>query len=471
MSPHGNAQGYPPGVAPVTDSILIVGSGIAGLTAALECVHAGAKAIVIDNAAIIGGKLAAAMTAESSVEGRIDGAAIPQLNQLRTTENIEFITLASLESIEGRPGNFDVAIRERARFVTDACTRCRRCRPVCPSVSANEFDEGLTYRKAIFTPLPETLPQEYVINIDSCLNKPPNYLPCNLCTEVCDDDAIHFDMPIDQLHKKQVGAVVVATGFNTAADDHLQEYGYGAHPDIVTSAELQHLLMSPGPTAGFVAKPSNEEYPESILLIIDELTPFAAYTAVKQGLQLVDQDVGRLEVLIAEQPGSLEQSNFLQALPAGITVHQGLLQTIEAGTDNRITVSYAEFSGNRIPEESYDMVVLSAEPRPPESLKALVEVCALELNDAGFVATRATDVPCKTSCEGIYVAGGARGPIILPDTVEEARVAAIGALSHLDHRLLKPEYRPLQAAEATATPVDEAFRARIERALYALMDQ
>ena len=458
----------------MTDSILIVGGGIAGLTAALECAHAGAKAIVVDNAAIIGGRLAAAMTDKSSVDGNIDGVSIPKLDQLVAMDNIELITLANVESIGGRCGNFDVVIRERTRFVTDACTRCRRCHPVCPSVSANEYDGGLTYRKAIYTPLPETLPTEYVIDINSCLNKPPNYLPCNRCIEVCDDDAIHFDMPLDRLHEKQIGAVVVAAGFDMTPDGHMREHGYGTYPDIVTSAELQHLLTSPGPTGGFVAKPSSEEYPESILLIIYELTPFAAYTAINQVRQLVDQDVDRVDVLIGGQPDDGRKNQFVQALPADVAVHVGLLQKVEAAADNRITVSFAEFAGNRIPKEDYDMVVLSCEPRPAKNLEGLAEVFGLAMNDAGYVATTAPDVPCKTSCEGIYVTGGARGPITLPDAVEEARGAAIGALSHLDPRLLKPEYRPPQPAEANkdataSAPADDELRARIERALYALM--
>ena len=458
----------------MTDSILVVGSGIAGLTAAMECAQAGARTIVVDNAAIVGGRLAAAMTDESSIGAGVAGSAIPKLSTLAESEHIEFMTMATLERIQGRPGNFDISVRQRARFVTDACTRCKRCRPVCPSVSSNEYDAGLTYRKAIFTPLPQTLPQEYVIDIDSCLNKPPNYLPCNRCIEVCDDDAIHFDLPLDQLHERQVGAVILSVGFAIADTDRLNEYGYGVHPDIVTAVELQYLLTEPGPTGGYVAKPSNEEYPESILLIVDELTPFSAYTAISQIHQLVEQDIDKIALLITDQQDEKTQSDFVQALPAGVTVNQGLLQSVVAGPDNKITVSYADFASHHMPKNDYDMVVLSCEICPAKGLDELAKTVELKLDEAGFVATPISDQPCATSRAGIYAVGGACGSAILSDTVASAKAAATLALGHLDPRLLKPGFVPIsQVAKApdTDTPSEDELRARIERALYTLMDR
>ena len=255
----------------MTDSILIVGGGVAGLTAAIACAEAGVRAIVVEHDAIVGGRLAAAMTQKSSVGDSIDGVPIPKLDALAKMSNIEIFTLANLEEIQGGPGNFDISIRERARFVTEDCTLCNHCRPVCPVVRSNEHDAGLSYRKAIYAPFPETMPPEFVIDIDACLNTPPNYLPCNRCTEVCDDDAIHFDVPLERLHQRKVGAVVLAAGFETATDSGASHRGYGEYPDVVTTAEMERLLTAPGPTGGFAAKPSNEEYANSILFILDEI--------------------------------------------------------------------------------------------------------------------------------------------------------------------------------------------------------
>ena len=457
----------------MTDSILVVGGGITGLTAALECAAAGAHAIVVERDAVVGGRLAAALTQKSSVGDHIDGVAVPKLEALAANEKIEILTLADVVELQGNPGNFDVSIRERARFVTDACTRCNHCKPVCPVIRPNEHDAGLTYRKAIYTPLSETLPKDFVIDIDACLNTPPNYLPCNRCTEVCDDDAIHFDMLAERPHQRRVGAVVIAAGFDIVADDGGRERGYGSHPDVVTTAEMERLLMAPGPTGGFAAKPSNEDYPHSILLVLDDLTPFSVHTVASQVERLVAQDVGRIAVLVTHQPGS-DQDELLAVLPAGLTVNYGLLHRVEARADNKITVSFADFTSSRMPENTYDMLVLSSDVRPPDGLDELAGILGCELADNGFVAVADADSPSATSRAGIYAAGGAQGPTALAEAVTAASAAAAAALSHLDPRLLDGDYAaalPTKSSASVAETGEDELHARIERALHAMLEK
>ena len=256
----------------MTDTILIVGGGVAGLHAAKICADAGARAIVVERQPVVGGRLAAAMASDDAIGDRAEGETLPSLESIASNENIEILPIANVEALEGRPGNFTARIRQKARFVTDDCTECGLCRAVCPVVLANEFDAGLTYRKAIYAPLPDTLPAEWVIDIENCLNTPPNYLPCNRCIEACEDDAIHFDAPLETVEERPVGAVVLASGFQLAEQASLESLGYGSHPDIVTSAELQRLLESPGPTGGYATRPSNEEYPDSVLLVLDSMS-------------------------------------------------------------------------------------------------------------------------------------------------------------------------------------------------------
>ena len=207
----------------MTDSILIVGGGPAGLHAAQQCAEAGAKAIVVEQGPVVGGRLAAVMLEPSAIGDRSEGIRTPLFEALEGNENIEIITLANLENIDGGPGNFTVTVKERQRFVTDECTRCKNCHTVCPQVLPNEADAGLTYRKAIYTPLSDTLPPEWVIDIEACLNKPPNYLPCQRCIEVCDPDAIFFNLPLETIHERHVGAVILAPGFRTEDPDRFAD--------------------------------------------------------------------------------------------------------------------------------------------------------------------------------------------------------------------------------------------------------
>ena len=443
----------------MTDSVLVIGSGIAGLTAALQCAEAGARVTLVERDAAIGGKMAAAIATKSSVGSGIDGVPVPKINQVESASSIEAITLGELQSIEGKPGVFDVAIRERARFVTDACTRCGHCKPACPVPLPNEFDAGLTHRKAIYTPLVECYPKHWAIDIDSCLNTPPNYLPCNRCTEVCEDDAIHFDMALETIHERRVGAVIVATGVDIVTRS-AEEIGFGAHPDIVTTAEMERLLTAPGPTGGFAAKPSNEEYPESVIFVLDDLAELAIYTAASQLRRLAEQDVGRLGLLITTQPSDEELAALEQAMPPGVTIESGFLKKLEGTDDSGIRISYAEFTSNQVPEHYYDMVVISTETQPAEGTAELAALLGVELDDDGYF----TETP-----EGVYAVGGVRKPMVLAETVAEARSAVAGALTHLDARHLKIAPQPGEAS--TNGVSEELVQAHLERALHAILDR
>lgn len=465
----------------MTDSILIVGAGVAGLHAAMECAAAGAHAIVVERSPIVGGKLAAAMTKPSAIGDRAEGSAVPLLEAVAANENIEIITLANLENLEGRPGNFTVSIREQPRFVTDACTRCKLCRAVCPVVSANDFDAGLTYRKAIYAPMAETLPVEWVIDIKSCLNTPPNYLPCNRCVEVCADDAIHFDMPLDTIHRHVVGAVILAPGFRIDDDASFSELGYGTHPDILMSAELQRLLESPGPTGGFASKPSNEDYPDSVLLVLDDISPFALYIVASQVQQLLEQDVETVAVLVLSQLTQESDNAKVQELSgrAGVKISTGTMFKVDPTPENSLNVSYEDFATNRLVKENYDMVVLCSDVAPPDGLATLAQTTGVELAENGYVAiSDATGNGVSTTEPGVFVAGCASGAMTIKDSIAAAHYAASDALSNLNQALLRSDYvsdRPTAEppAEAALIPDDseQDKRARIEQLLYAILNR
>ncbi len=459
----------------MTDSILIVGGGVAGINAAMECADAGARVHLVEHGPVIGGKLAATMTKAPAIGDRAEGEAVPLLEALENNDKIEILTLSSLDSIEGGPGNFDVSIRQRGRFVTDACTRCKLCHKVCPVVEANDYDAGLTFRKAIYTPLPETLPQEYVIDIDNCLNSPPNYLPCQKCVEICEDDAIHFDLPVETVHERHVGAVILAPGFQIEDAGSLADLGYGSHADIVTSAELQRLMESPGPTGGYASKLSEEEYPESILFVMDSPSRFALYIAASQVHQLLEQDVEKIAVLVLSQ---LNDSDYAEAQQIaekfGIEVCPATMFEVDPEAEEPLGVAYQNLTTQRYVRDRYDMVVLCSDVGPSKGLPELAQLSEIELDQSGYVSVADADGSgVSTTRPGILVAGCGSGPKNIKDSLATARAAAGGALANLDQRLLREGYSPQgEAATETEPPqTDEEKRALIEKMLYALLDQ
>jgi heterodisulfide reductase subunit A len=452
----------------MTDAVLIVGGGIAGLTAAQQVSAAGAKAIVVERQPVVGGKLAAPMTRAKAIGGRAGGEEIPLFDSLAEDDNICIVTNAALTALEGRAGNFVATVTERARFVTDDCTRCKKCHAVCPVVLPNEFDQGLTFRKAIYTPMITTLPEAWAIDIESCLNKPPNYLPCNRCVEICEDDAIRFDQALETAREFHVGAVILAPGMEIESGDRYTDLGYGVHPDVVTSAELQRLLESPGPSGGFATRPSNEEYPERVLLVLDDPSAFGLYIVASQAKQLLEQDVGDVAVLVLSPPTGTEAATALEQV-AGIEVGWGAALQVSGNDDDGIDVSFESLTDNKLIKASYEMLILCVDVLPSAGIDELADSAGVPLADSGYLQTSEGDgAGVESGRPGIFVAGCGSGPKNIRDSIAAAKSAAAGALSQLNPILFEGE----SAAAESAVPSpreDDDMRAQLEKLLYALV--
>jgi len=168
----------------MSDSVLVIGGGIAGIQASLDLAEAGARVIVVEREATIGGIMSVLDKNFPTLDCSICIEA-PKMSEVDLHPNIEILSLAEVDSIEGGPGDFKVKIRQKGRYVTDECTRCGECTTVCPVVLPNEYDSGMAARKAIYTPIPQSTPGPYMIDMDHCLNTPPNYIPCDRCYQIC----------------------------------------------------------------------------------------------------------------------------------------------------------------------------------------------------------------------------------------------------------------------------------------------
>ncbi|MGD8815118.1 MAG: hydrogenase iron-sulfur subunit, partial [Anaerolineales bacterium] len=298
-----------------------------------------------------------------------------------------------------------------------------------------------------YTPIPQAVPGPYLIDIESCLNVPPNYIPCDRCYEACAAKAIDFNMPSETETVVEVGSIIVATGYKSFDPRLITEYGYGQNPDVLTAMEFERLISSAGPTGGEILRPSDGKHPENILFVLcvgsrdkrffHYCSRFCCMYSIKHAYQALDHGVHDVDVLYMDirafgkgfdgfwQRTKDEGAHFLRGRPS----------RIRSNGNQRLSVLYEDTEKGKRVETDYDMVVLATAVSPPSGMDVLAQRLGIELDGDGFIwAQEGEGGLVVTSRHGIYAAGCAAGPKDIPDSVAEGSGAAALALGHLTHR-------------------------------------
>jgi heterodisulfide reductase subunit A len=443
------------------DTVMVIGAGIAGIQAALDLANAGCKVVLVEKEPSIGGKMAALDKNFPTLDCSICIEA-PKMSEVINNPNIEVLTLAEVTKVEGQAGNFTVTVHQKPRYVTSECTRCNECVLVCPQILKNEFDVGMGVRKAIYTPFEQAEPGAYAIDIENCLNEPPNYLPCNRCLEVCQPNCIDFNMAEDNL-TRNVAAVIVATGFDLLDTTLLPDYGYGKHPDILTSLELERLLQASGPSKGEVIRPSDGAHPENLLFVLcvgSRDRRFCKYCSrvccmysIKEAVQAADHGIKNVTVLYMDirAYGKGFDEFYLRSRREGVQYVRGKPAKV-TGEGRTVRVRYENTDEGRIEEKNFDMVVLAPAIVPSRGLDQLSNVLGIDLDEDGFIkATEIRGDLIATTREGIYACGCSTGPKDIPDSVTEAGGAASYSLNYVTTKTW-PQELEVEIIDPTGPP-------------------
>jgi len=169
--------------------------------------------------------------------------------------NIALLAYSEVEKVDGRAGNFKVTVRRKRRYVDeDKCTGCGACAEKCPTIVPDAFNEGLGSRSAIYSYFAQGIPSTHTIDPDFC--RQLNGKKCGICKKVCQADAINFDQE-DRIIELNVGAIIIAVGYDVFDPSQIPEYRYTEIPNVVTAIEFERLLSASGPTGGHLDRPSD----------------------------------------------------------------------------------------------------------------------------------------------------------------------------------------------------------------------
>ena len=445
----------------MSDAVLVIGGGIAGIQASLDLAKGGAKVVLVERAPTIGGVMAVLDKNFPTLDCSICIEA-PKMSEVGLHPNIEVLSLAEVMRVEGEAGNFTVTIQQQTRFVTDACTRCGDCSNACPVVLPNEYDSGMAFRKAIYTPIPQSVPGAYLVDIDHCLNDPPNYLPCDHCQQACPPKAVDFLLPRIATLERKVGAIILATGYEMLDPRAMKEYGYGTHPDILTALEFERLVNSAGPTGGEIIRPSDGKHVERVLLVLcvgsrdqhhaHHCSRFCCMYSIKHAYQAIDHGIQDVTVLYMDVRAYGKGFDGFWQRTSGQGAHfiHGRPSRIKSGSDGKVSVTYEDIGQNARATSEFDMVVLANAVTPPNGLDELAGRLGISVDPDGFIHSNETSGGLvMTTRQGIYTAGCVSGPKDIPDSVAEGSGAAGLSMRHLTarHWPHPPEVEPVPNIE------------------------
>ncbi len=233
-----------------SESILVLGGGIAGMTAALEAAEAGAQVYLVERNPHLGGRVAQLSRYFPKLCPPACGLEI-NFQRLRDNQNIRLFTTSEVEDLSGGPGHYQVRIRRLPRYVNDRCTACGACAEVCPVDRPNPFDYGMSTTKTIYLSHEMAYPMRYAIDASTCL-----FDECGKCVAACPYQAIDLHMEAATI-ELEVGAVIVATGWQPYDASAITNLAFEHHPDVITNVMFERMLAENGPTEGRVVRPSD----------------------------------------------------------------------------------------------------------------------------------------------------------------------------------------------------------------------
>jgi len=426
-------------VVPVAKKTLVIGGGVAGIQAALDLADTGYQVYLVEKTPSIGGKMAQIDKTFPTMDCSICILA-PKMSDVGKHPNIELLANSEVIDVAGYIGNFKVKVKKKPRYVTKDCTACGDCSDACPIEVPNEFETGLTWRKSIYIPFPQSVPAQYLIDEKSCIGLKEN--TCAKCKEVCGPNAINFTDKAEEI-ELDVGTIIVATGLDVFDPVSLIKYGYLRFPNIVTSMEFERLINAGGPTGGSLVRPSDMNLPKSVAFIQcigsrseKEGNPYCSnvccMNTIKDAL-LIKEHWPEVRIYVfyidIRSFGKGFEDLYRRAKEEGTIFIRGLpTDIIQDRISNNLLLIGENTLENRKYKVDVDMVVLSVGLRPRDDSGEIQRLLRLsKTSDGFFMEAHPKLKPVDTPTGGVFLAGCAEAPKDIKDSVTQASAAAARA--------------------------------------------
>ncbi len=421
---------------PVTQEVLVLGAGIAGIQAALDLADRGIKVHLVEKEPTIGGHMAVLNKTYPTLDCSICILG-PKMAEAATHPNIVLYPYTDLVAAEHNGKDWLLTLNKKATYVDwDKCTGCLQCVEKCPTKVDDDWSWGIAKRKAIYMPFSQSVPRKVTIDAEHCKKLTAD--KCGVCEKVCPADAIDYGMK-DETVKVQVGSVILATGFKEFDPSVVPELHYAENPDVITQMQFIRMIDSVGPFGGKLEVPSDGRKPEKIVMIQcvgsrDEryswqCSSYCCMAAIKHAeLAKLEYDPD-LDITILARDIRAGGKGFDEFYVRACdeyninVVYRG--DSVEIVQSNgKPIVKYTTPNGVTKSIEP-DLVVLSCAMMPSPGTEELAKIFGVPLGSLGFFEALDEKVAlARTDVNGVFLAGTCHGPKDIPESVELAGAAA-----------------------------------------------
>jgi quinone-modifying oxidoreductase subunit QmoA len=401
--------------------LLVVGAGIAGVTAALEAAEAGAEVVLVEKEPSIGGRV---LRNHHYFPKMCPPSCGMEINTRRLERNprIRVLTNTEVAGAESTDFGWTVNLKTAPAFVNDKCTACGDCTKACTTEVDDPYNLGLKKVKAIRLAHLNAWPQRFTFDRMAVSDDEAKAIAESCTFGAVDPDAAETTETLE------VGAVVVATGWQPYPIEKLEDLG-GTCDDVIANVQLERMVSPEGPTGGKILVPSTGEAPKKVVFVqcagsrdvnhLPYCSGVCCLASLKQAMYLHEQ-LPETEVVIyyidRRAPGRNEDVLLKAAAIEGVTLKKGKVGTI-ALVDGALSLRVEDVEAGTLIDDTADLVVLATGMQP--SVAELDLPILTRKDDDGFVL----DDPEAR----VMAAGVARRPEDVASSVRDATGAVARA--------------------------------------------
>ena len=416
-------------------TILVVGGGISGMTAAIEAAECGREVVLLERNATLGGRTALLHRYFPKMCHPTCGLEI-NLRRLKANRKIRVLTMAELVGIKGSRGAYTATLKIRPRYVTENCTACGDCAKAVSAELANPYNYGLDKIKVAHLPHAMAYPQRYVLDPSAI-----GTADADLALAACKAGAIDLSMQ-EETVELAVGSVIWATGWKPYDAAKIQPYGYGRFPNVVTSVEFERMADPAGPTGGKLLRPSDGKEAKNVAFIqcagsrdenhLRHCSRICCMATLKQTQYVREScgDAGKSTVYYIDIRAIDRFEDFYQKVQQDSTVSfvKSKVARIAQADNADLVLHGVDTQGYHRYATAHDLVVLAVGMEPESN--GIVLPADMITDSSGFIEG-STD-------GGMFAAGSAASPLDVNRSVQSATGAALRAIKVI-HQTAKEE--------------------------------